>query len=1828
MVYIPRQQILTRFKRYKELNETRLMRAKSLMSNDARFCLSIVPVLLHYNHINLPGYRGNNVPQGIDLFTLDEVQKNYLHDTILPGAPALEEPKERAILGLYAMGSSSSLGQTDSSDVDIWVCVRANLSPEATTALQDKCRFITAYVKAQGVDLNLFVTPEDRFTNFHPDSLDEENCGSAQNLFLLDEFYRSSIRLCGRYIIWYLVSTKEEQQSYQDYVDFLTKGISGMAHILEQGEPLGASFGFDLPNGEEQEARSDDNSPISAKSLKNIASVPLNNVGQSKGENRLAQGQVQGAKRSLAHKPWVDTGLSKAHEEFLHYSSASGSVCPVLANHARYLSATKIQAKKGKVKHNLGSDIVARHKSDPRAAITDYEARSYLDYPKDNQLIHPHPSVIQELPSLTFVNVDESDDFEIAHVVRANEDAPKVKRSSVYHTPYEGPSCDLLYHESECTYYGDLAHNNGAKTKPSTDDNSSTSSAFNANKKHDLQANEDKGSSSQTQVSSFAVNADEQVLQPHDLINSLQHRKVVQELDDIEQFTSHVAKAPVSLLNWSAISNIGADGLLDQNGALPFNKDMSINADASYVSGQIDIDSFKKLSRDGGAYGNSISDSLLNRALKLAATKEHQEIVAPATHHIFERSNLFAHSDGHSKQTSAASLSNSHNSPTVIQSSGSNRTLSSGIEFYEDRTHKFNGEAESSIHFFAPGFNNLDSDTRAKSVFGFVRNRSHKLSFGFDAKKGDDAHYELQAHLQDLVALKAHTAKAPFLDNTTFANVSIVDGKAIFTAESEISKEQEDEHENSTLTEQDSANEHSNELTSSKESAQESLSTENKQPLLEDDLAQDDDAILDSLSLQDREAVVNELLALEGSELLSDGSNNKDGLEQASFIHDDSSEAIWYVQKNGSHRRRVINPERRARALERARNMSRNRALAKMGAATENVSKAALFLAKTASFNMVLPKLFPLNNDGKAGNNKRNNDLFSGFTHQTSGTWLSTGDLNVQDSTLRNFGSVEYGERHRSILESPLANSQINNQRYAQSEAAINGSRSNGANKDGSSQDLNFEEQAVSSTRGLGLERLAAAMGVTPMAYMGNSMLPIELIAKSNSSERNDLVIDPVGRASGYDSLGNSNASQSRWGANANDYGLKNTFRASDQSASLAGQQGEGSTYQHNQLGDNGANAFIEGAQGTKNGQANTYPQWSYGTILSEDESVHAALLDGFREYEAPLDPDEWFDFGSVVKNSPTEYFGSGLWLLYKAIDSPFKVVLKILLMEAYSNDYPNTNLLSSQLKDYMLSHDGYSLDLDSYYLMYLKVSNYLQEGNHEDRLRLMRKCFYLKIFSGLNVKSATHREDFKLKRQLLDKFFSRWGWSKDFVEDLEQFSSWKMASVRSFNYEVYNTLLESYQALLRFSVRHGIEYAITSDDAGILSRKLYAAFDHYPGKITVMHTAFSHNLEERHLTFIKPSEQSLCRKGWHIYNAASNDVALLNLKASYVGNRLTEAVTWACFNGILTPRTSTYVTGATEVVTPFKIRQLSNDIIRVLGNQRWRVSENALQRTVRPRACLVVLNLEHDDTELLKQQVFDIDFGSTLCCGRQRVCLVGSVDVIMTNTWGEVRSISFPNGEEGVVELLASLLRIFSNCIQADEEDDSIESMLSRIEVCSYAANYQDLIKFDLESTIRQVFNCFNSKNSSEYTFDVGRNTYVARDQRERGVVINKRSVFGNNEYDISVLSRYGMRPEFALQVPAVVDRYATAGVMQYFFSPLNRGHWDIYVVNERNEVSTYKNYFGSRSALVNAINRFYTNQSENQVKHGVRFNLPQYFVLSADLNVIRPFTIAGSKD
>ena len=61
--------------------------------------------------------------------------------------------------------------------------------------------------------------------------------------------------------------------------------------------------------------------------------------------------------------------------------------------------------------------------------------------------------------------------------------------------------------------------------------------------------------------------------------------------------------------------------------------------------------------------------------------------------------------------------------------------------------------------------------------------------------------------------------------------------------------------------------------------------------------------------------------------------------------------------------------------------------------------------------------------------------------------------------------------------------------------------------------------------------------------------------------------------------------------------------------------------------------------------------------------------------------PNDTLDFGGVGHIPAGEFVGAGIWQLYKAIDSPYKSVLKLLLIEVYASEYPQVETLSNEFK-------------------------------------------------------------------------------------------------------------------------------------------------------------------------------------------------------------------------------------------------------------------------------------------------------------------------------------------------------------------------------------------------------------------------------------------------------------------------------------------------------------------------------------------------------------------
>ena len=64
--------------------------------------------------------------------------------------------------------------------------------------------------------------------------------------------------------------------------------------------------------------------------------------------------------------------------------------------------------------------------------------------------------------------------------------------------------------------------------------------------------------------------------------------------------------------------------------------------------------------------------------------------------------------------------------------------------------------------------------------------------------------------------------------------------------------------------------------------------------------------------------------------------------------------------------------------------------------------------------------------------------------------------------------------------------------------------------------------------------------------------------------------------------------------------------------------------------------------------------------------------------------------------------------------------------------------------------------------------------------------------------------------------------------------------------------------------------------------------------------------------------------------------------------------------------------------------------------------------------------------------------------------------------------------------------------------------------------------------------------------------------------------------------------------QLPEVVDGFASEGLIQFFFEDTDQG-FNIYVLDESNQVEVYHQYSGQKDEMIASVNSFYTSVKDD---------------------------------
>ncbi|MCJ2378746.1 class I adenylate cyclase [Vibrio sp. ZSDZ34] len=605
------------------------------------------------------------------------------------------------------------------------------------------------------------------------------------------------------------------------------------------------------------------------------------------------------------------------------------------------------------------------------------------------------------------------------------------------------------------------------------------------------------------------------------------------------------------------------------------------------------------------------------------------------------------------------------------------------------------------------------------------------------------------------------------------------------------------------------------------------------------------------------------------------------------------------------------------------------------------------------------------------------------------------------------------------------------------------------------------------------------------------------------------------------------------------------------------------------------------------------------------DEYVELLCRNGY------IQRDEWLDFGRLNRIPAEEYFGSSLWQLYKSIDSPYKSVLKAILLEAYSWEYPHTQLLSIDTKRRFFAHEPDLYGMDAYYLMLEKVTLYLERIGDHSRLDLVRRCFYLKTHEKLS--RAPSAGSVAWRREALMEMTSNWGWSHEVLKELDNRRHWKVEQVIVVHNALLDALMLSYRNLIQFARRNGITSAISPQDISILARKLYAAFEVLPGKVTLLNPQISPDLHEPDLSFIEVKEGRTNKPGWYLYKQPLVAHKILGQATLQHNEYLSKLVAWSFFNGLITESTRLNSVVREAHIDIDKFYQMVSDLRNTFSLRKRRPSMQALASPCEISQLAMFINFENDPTSDLSAKSMKVDLKNIdiFSFGSQGCSLIGSVDLVYRNSWHEVRTLHF-TGETAILDALKTILgKMHQDAIPPDSVDvfcysKNLRGVL-RNTVYQLLAECIELRLKPIEQEKRRRFKAIKIANQMYGLFFERRGVSVQRLENS----VDFYSSISSNKLQGAPLLMLDREEEYHL--PDVVDGFASEGLIQFFFEDTDSG-FNIYVLDENNQVEVYHQMRGSKDDMISSVNSFYTSnisQESEMATKIINFNLPQYYQL-----------------
>ncbi|MCG8023068.1 MAG: class I adenylate cyclase [Candidatus Thiodiazotropha endolucinida] len=601
--------------------------------------------------------------------------------------------------------------------------------------------------------------------------------------------------------------------------------------------------------------------------------------------------------------------------------------------------------------------------------------------------------------------------------------------------------------------------------------------------------------------------------------------------------------------------------------------------------------------------------------------------------------------------------------------------------------------------------------------------------------------------------------------------------------------------------------------------------------------------------------------------------------------------------------------------------------------------------------------------------------------------------------------------------------------------------------------------------------------------------------------------------------------------------------------------QGEKSKLSHESTGTTQHNLLLEEFYRSAVLLAGRYPLW--WLVPPDKEDDYQAFAD-YLLTNRFVKAAEIFDLGGLDHVQAGEFFGAALWQLYKGIDSPYKSILKIFLMEAYSRHYPSPPWLAQQAKRAIYDGEKDIDKLDSYILLYQQVETYLMQNKDLDRLELARRCFYFKV--GERLSRSRNSDNWRLRSMLT--LTRQWGWGQTQLQMMDTRSDWKIDRVIKERNALVGVLTRSYRLLTDFARKYAQESHIDPHELNLLGRKLYTALDHRPGKIDHINPGISKNLTEENLSLhYRPTRDG--EPAWMLYRGKLEAGEAIEHRPIKISNNLIEILLWSHVNQVWGNGTLITYDAGESALPRDELLSLQRSVSRLFPQY---MPPSAGMATLAKPASIVLsalfINIGVDPMEHLTREGMQLtsERHDPLSFASSRTNLVMNLEKIHQTSWGELQ-VSRHEGAEGLMDVLCYILNL-------QPERDLPRSL---IRAYSYSGVRGGQIALRVTELFNHVIHRFSGDEfgNGRYVFRMGRAFFIVQKKAESGFIWQSLESFESliDELKLPQQTYRALEfdPEILVNSPfPVLYKLNKPDVIQLFFR-IQKKHAEIYVLDEQ---------------------------------------------------------------